>query len=247
MPPRKRIKIKQDPDGINPSSRIKKSRTLKSNRISRITSTSTPSSAKSSSGNGSGSTLLSQLEQEFIHMFQEPQYKDGVSSNTLKEKFGETKYPHLVGVINKLMKASKLNISRLGGELFYQLVSDDLASKLSGLDETSKMVYQFIERAGNLGIWTKDIKMRTNVHQQTLNKIIKALESRKLVKPVKSVNSKTKNLYMLYNLIPAEEITGGAYLYFIGEVPQYLLRPSYDILLVSFPGCNPQSSLRYVS
>jgi len=200
MPPRKRIKIKRDPDAVGSS--IKPTSKVTTGRS--VARSSSSATAKSGT-----STLVQKLEQEFISMFQEPVYRDGISSSTLKSKFGESRYPLLVGVINKLMKASKLNISRLGDELFYQLVSDDLATKLSGLDETSRMVYQFIERAGNLGIWTKDIKTRSNIHQQTLNKIIKALESRKLVKPVKSVNSKTKNLYMLYNLTPAEEITGG--------------------------------------
>jgi len=36
-----------------------------------------------------------------------------------------------------------------------------------------------------------------------------ALENRRLIKPVKSVNAKAKKLYMLYNLTPAKELTGG--------------------------------------
>lgn len=36
-----------------------------------------------------------------------------------------------------------------------------------------------------------------------------ALEGRRLIKPVKSVNAKSKKLYMLYSLTPAKEITGG--------------------------------------
>jgi DNA-directed RNA polymerase III subunit RPC6 len=35
------------------------------------------------------------------------------------------------------------------------------------------MVYQVIEKAGNLGIWTKDIRTQTNIQQQALNKIFK--------------------------------------------------------------------------
>jgi DNA-directed RNA polymerase III subunit RPC6 len=35
------------------------------------------------------------------------------------------------------------------------------------------------------------------------------LESRRLIKPVKSVTAKAKKLYMLYNLAPAKELTGG--------------------------------------
>ena len=39
--------------------------------------------------------------------------------------------------------------------------------------------------------------------------IQKQLETRKLIKPIKAVTAKTKKLYMLYDLTPAKEITGG--------------------------------------
>jgi len=45
--------------------------------------------------------------------------------------------------------------------------------------------------------------------QQSLDKNIKLLEQRLLIKNVRSVGSKTKKLYMLYELAPAKEITGG--------------------------------------
>jgi DNA-directed RNA polymerase III subunit RPC6 len=35
------------------------------------------------------------------------------------------------------------------------------------------------------------------------------LETRRLIKPVKSVTAKAKKLYMVYNLTPAKELTGG--------------------------------------
>ncbi len=59
------------------------------------------------------------------------------------------------------------------------------------------------------GIWTRDIKMATNIPQQTLTKSLKILEQRSLVKSVRSVVSKSKKLYMLYDVMPAKEITGG--------------------------------------
>lgn len=56
--------------------------------------------------------------------------------------------------------------------------------------------YQSIQRAGVNGAWTKDIRRETNIQQQALNKIFKALEGRRLIKQVKSVNAKAKKLYM---------------------------------------------------
>lgn len=62
------------------------------------------------------------------------------------------------------------------------------------------MIYQVIEKAGNKGIWTRDIKTSTSVNQNTLTKTLKSLEGRHLIKTAKSVTSKSKKLYMLYEL-----------------------------------------------
>jgi DNA-directed RNA polymerase III subunit RPC6 len=59
------------------------------------------------------------------------------------------------------------------------------------------------------GIWKQDIRYATNIPQQSLDKILKLLEQRLLIKTVRSIGSKTKKLYMLYDIMPAKEITGG--------------------------------------
>lgn len=59
------------------------------------------------------------------------------------------------------------------------------------------------------GIWTRDIKIATNIPQHSLTKTLKILEQRSLIKSVRSVVSKSKKLYMLYDMVPAKEITGG--------------------------------------
>ncbi|CAM9493564.1 unnamed protein product [Heterosigma akashiwo] len=71
------------------------------------------------------------------------------------------------------------------------------------------MIYQVIEKEGNKGIWVRDIKNQTKILQQTVTKSLKILEQRQLIKSVKSVTSKSKKLYMLFDLAPAKEITGG--------------------------------------
>ena len=44
-----------------------------------------------------------------------------------------------------------------------------------------------------------------------INKCLKALEHRKLVKAVKSVANGNRKVYMLFELEPSREITGGAW------------------------------------
>lgn len=168
------------------------------------------------------------IKERFIQVFDDPNYATGISNSALKLKFGDADYLKLVPVINDLTQSSRLIMSKVGDELFYNLVSDEVASKFTGLDVSARMVYQVIEKAGNLGIWTKDIRSQTNIQQQALNKIFKALETRRLIKPVKSVSS--KKVYMLYNLTPAKELTGGPWYTelefdheFINEMRKFLL------------------------
>lgn len=54
-------------------------------------------------------------------------------------------------------------------------------------DNEEKVVYRIIEESVNKGIWIRDIRIKSNLMQTQLNKIIKNLESKKLIKSVKTV------------------------------------------------------------
>lgn len=168
-------------------------------------------------GDGEGADKRSPKEivrDRFMELLNDPKHKMGVSNKVIQSEFAKAQEkPLLVQVINELSKASKLQMSKSGidNELYYTLVADEIAQKYVGLDVSAKLVLQCIEKAGNNGIWTKEIRMQTNIQQQALNKIFKQLEQRCLIKPVKSVTAKAKKLYMLYELTPSKEITGGVW------------------------------------
>ncbi|KAG7253605.1 hypothetical protein CRUP_028970, partial [Coryphaenoides rupestris] len=61
------------------------------------------------------------------------------------------------------------------------------------------------------GIWTRDIRFKSNLPLTEVNKILKNLESKKLIKAVKSVAASKKKVYMLYNVQPDRSVTGGAW------------------------------------
>ena len=85
------------------------------------------------------------------------------------------------------------------------------SSKTKGFEKEERLVYQIIEDSGNKGIWTRDIRSMSNLGQAHLTKILKTLESKKLVKLAKSVQASKKKVYMLYNLTPDVSLTGGAF------------------------------------
>ncbi|KAL3786817.1 hypothetical protein HJC23_008091 [Cyclotella cryptica] len=168
-------------------------------------------SAISSSGNNSDEEL-SLLQSRFISLLSLPEHKKGISNSDLKSHFHDD-YTKLVSIINELTRSSKLTMSKVNtngvNEVFFSLLTEEEATKLEGLDAHSKMVYRVIESSGDKGIWTVDIRAQTNIPQGTLTKVFKQLETRRLIKPIKAVTAKTKKLYMLYDLQPAKEITGG--------------------------------------
>lgn len=80
-----------------------------------------------------------------------------------------------------------------------------------GSDDQERVIYSIIEKAGNKGIWTKDIRYQSNLSLILVNKVLKTMESKKLIKSVKSVSASKKKIYMLYNLEPDRSLTGGAW------------------------------------
>jgi DNA-directed RNA polymerase III subunit RPC6 len=157
----------------------------------------------------SSSSSSGDMKKRFLEVLSEKKGM-GVPNSKLKEIFG-TEYTALAMIMNELIKETRITFSRsnISGELFYQLVDEDVAAQLQGLDSAAITVYQVIEKAGNMGIWTRDIKNQTKIQPTALTRILKALETRRLVKPIKSVTAKTKKLYILFNLEPSKELTGG--------------------------------------
>ena len=73
------------------------------------------------------------------------------------------------------------------------------------------MLYTQIEATGSSGIWVKTLKTKTNLAQTVVTKALKQLESQRLIKEIKSAKYQGRRIWMLYNLDPSEENTGGTF------------------------------------
>lgn len=72
------------------------------------------------------------------------------------------------------------------------------------------MIYEQIEETGETGQWIKTLKQKTGITvQTTLNKAIKTLEQKELVKQIKTVRNPTQKTYILFHFTPGESVTGG--------------------------------------
>ncbi|GMH33263.1 hypothetical protein BSKO_01097 [Bryopsis sp. KO-2023] len=140
------------------------------------------------------------------------QYTEGVTDGALeKELEGQMSPQDRATTINALLTSGRLQLFSSNGGLVYKEINQEEALRFRGLSSEDLLAYQVIEQAGNAGIWTKDMKQLTNLPQIKLNKILKNLEGRKLVKTFRPVECKTRKMYILYTLQPAEHLTGGAW------------------------------------
>lgn len=99
----------------------------------------------------------------------------------------ELSTPDRVKLVNGLLAKGLLDLFNQGGNLVYKY-KEPTASHAKGADNEEKVIMRIIEEAGNKGIWMRDIRYQSNLVATQLNKILKALENKKLIKAVKSVS-----------------------------------------------------------
>lgn len=100
-----------------------------------------------------------------------------------------------VGAINKLLQQGSLEILTKNNCLLYRLKDPTKKTIIpKGADNEEKIVYSIIEEGDTMGIWIRDIRVKSNLIMTQLNKILKNLENKKLIKAVKSVNVSLKAL-----------------------------------------------------
>ena len=138
-------------------------------------------------------------------------HPEGIPDNDLATKISHIPVTDRAVAINRLLSQRKLQIFKDGESLVYKEVKQDEAVKFKGLSSEDLLVYQIIQQSGNTGIWTKELKQKSNLPQTQIGKIFKSLEARKLIKAVKHVAQQNRKVYMLYELEPSREITGGAW------------------------------------
>lgn len=114
--------------------------------------------------------------------------------------------------LQRLLSQGKIELLKQGHSLLYKLkATSSTTSKTKGFEKEQRLVYQIIEDSGNKGIWMREIRSRSNITQSELTRCLRTLESRKLIKNVRSVQAARRKLYMLYDITPDESVTGGAW------------------------------------
>ncbi|KAJ9179051.1 hypothetical protein P3X46_010875 [Hevea brasiliensis] len=99
-------------------------------------------------------------------------------------------------------------MSRLHGQKRKQTDSNSPAQSLT---EHERVLYNVIRSKQDMGIWTRDMKRETNLPDNVVNKSLKVLQAKNLIKEVVNIQNKGRKHYMAMEFEPSKEITGGAW------------------------------------
>ncbi|PWN23982.1 hypothetical protein BCV69DRAFT_254797 [Microstroma glucosiphilum] len=163
--------------------------------------------AASSSSSGAGGTKMSSTEKKIHHIALHAR-NSTILVNDIGDQLGLDASEVMLAA-NSLLKKNLVSMQHTDRGMQLLAVSRSEASMMGSLAPEEGMIYKQIKDSGNEGIWTKALKARTNLHQTILTRVLKALENRQLIKAVKSVKNPTRKIYMLYNLTPSVELSGG--------------------------------------
>jgi hypothetical protein len=96
-------------------------------------------------------------------------HPEGLAQADLQRAVGGSLEELALG-INDLLQNGRIELSRKGGTNFYKYIDPDLAAKFKGLTAEERLIYQLIEAEKDMGLWTRDMKYKSNLQQTQINK-----------------------------------------------------------------------------
>ncbi|EON67372.1 hypothetical protein W97_06625 [Coniosporium apollinis CBS 100218] len=136
----------------------------------------------------------------------------------------------LMQICQELVSNQLFQLLQWDGDVCWKARPQDIATKLTTLSRDELLVYQCVESLGTTGIWTRAIRAKTNLHDKSLNKAIKSLETSRLIKSIRNVKNPSRKTYMLYHLVPSEDIAGGPWHDENGEFDIDLINTVADLI-----------------
>ena len=125
------------------------------------------------------------LEQRLIQLMVE--FPKGITQVIVQASIPELNLNNLTDVLNKMIRKKTVNLFVVDGKPLWKL-NEDRVTLNKGADAEENIILDLIKKAGNKGIWHRDIRQNTNLQQTQLNKYLKNLEGKKLIKSVSSVS-----------------------------------------------------------
>jgi len=136
-------------------------------------------------------------------------HPDGINDTDF-DKFLPLPKEAKVEIINNLLAERRvILLETKGGEILYKYQSKEKADKYKELTSAEIPIYQLLEDASNRGLSTREIKDKTGITTARVNKLLGSMENKGMIKFIKSIQAKKKKVYMLSEIEPSIDITGG--------------------------------------
>lgn len=161
-------------------------------------------------------------------------FEEGATEEQICRQFPRIRKVELAAILNNMLQSAQIEVYEADSKIFYKALENKTLAYES-------MILGLLGQSGSTGTWLRDIKVKTNIPHNLILKILRSLEASQKIKTVKSVRNNRK-MYMLYDISPAEEITGGVWfsngdvdLVFVNKlmdlIHQYCARPEDEFTL----------------
>lgn len=120
----------------------------------------------------------------------------GITNDDIKAAIPEYNQNVMLEAANQLVHEQQLEVFVKAGKSLVYRYKDPArrTTAASGMDSEELVVHEIIAESGNMGIWLRDIRIKSGLGPQ-INKVLKNLETRKVIKAIKSVNASKKKVY----------------------------------------------------
>lgn len=179
---------------------------------------------------------LSPLERDILKICRASE--NGLTDAELRSKLTDSITPqNRLEAYNNLLSRGRIQVvERLMGDgrrvVVYRWVSAEDAQRLAGLNAAERMVYELIAKSKENGQTKRDLKVKTNIHNNSEFKaIIERLIFRKLIKEIKSIKSSNKRVYIVAELEASQSHTGGPWYGDDQEFDMEFINAMYDFAL----------------
>lgn len=130
-------------------------------------------------------------------------HPEGVVEEDLSLEFPHLSKADIARELNGCLKQQAISLFRDKGALYYK-------PSPVNVDDYELMIYNLVSQSGSEGVWLKVIKDKTNMPHNLVGKVLRGMEGKRIIKSVKSLKNNRK-VYVLYDQVPSEEITGGTW------------------------------------
>ena len=151
------------------------------------------------------------LESLLLSILQE--YSAGLTDSELDQLLSPRGFNQQdrVDAINHLIGSKRLSLHvKADGQTLFKIVSEEHASRMRDLSYEEQLVYQVVADSGSLGALSFQFRgILGGQTQAKVNALLKAMEKKQLIKSLKSVSKGNKKVFMLADIEPSIEVTGG--------------------------------------